>query len=58
MARKIRSDSTLESLLERAGIPKEKQNEVLKSTTGRTVRKDVKIGTLGKRANKGNNKKK
>ena len=52
MARKIRSDAKLGSVLERAGIPKEKQNDVLKSKTGRNVRKDVKIDTLRKRAEK------
>lgn len=48
--RKIRKDSSLESLLDRAGIPKSKQENVLKSKTGRKVRKDIKVDTLRKRA--------
>ena len=52
MARKIRKDARLEAVLERAGIPKTKQNDVLTSKTGRNVRKDIKIGTLRKRAGK------
>ena len=52
MARKIRSDAKLGSVLERAGIPKSKQNDVLKSKTGRKARNDVKIDTLRKRAEK------
>lgn len=55
--RMIRNDSTLGGLLKRAGIPKEKQNEVLTSKTGRNVRKDVTIKTLRKRANETNMKK-
>jgi len=47
--RKIRSDAKLESVLERAGIPKKKIPKVLKTPTGRRVRKDIKIGTLRKR---------
>jgi len=47
--RSIRSDATLEAVLERAGIPKKGIPKVLKSPTGRRVRKDVKIGTLRKR---------
>ena len=49
--RKIRKDSRLGALLDRAGIPKSKQVNVLKSKTGRKVRKDIKIETLRKRAN-------
>ena len=52
MARKIRKDARLGTVLERAGIPKSKQNDVLTSKTGRKVRKDVKIDTLRKRAEK------
>jgi hypothetical protein len=52
MARKIRKDAKLGSVLERAGIPKSKQNDVLKSKTGRAVRKDVKIDTLVQRSKK------
>ena len=52
MARKIRSDAKLGSVLERAGIPKSKQNDVLTSKTGRKERKDVKIDTLRKRTGK------
>lgn len=50
MARKIRKDSTLAGLLKRAGVPEDKQREVLKSPTGRTVRRDIQMDTLVKRA--------
>ncbi len=46
MARKIRSDAKLSTVLKRAGVKK----SALKSATGRTVRKDVKVGTLRKRS--------
>ncbi|MDI9528608.1 MAG: hypothetical protein QM233_01605 [Candidatus Cloacimonadota bacterium] len=52
-----RDDATLGEILEKAGIPKEKQNEVLTSKTGRNVRKDVKIVTLIKRGSKTDKKK-
>jgi hypothetical protein len=45
MARKIRSDAKLGSVLKRAGITK---NE-LKSATGRSTRKDATVGSLRKR---------
>ena len=53
MTRKIRKDATLAGVLERAGIPKNEQREALKSKTGRTVRRDIKMDTLVKRAKTG-----
>jgi hypothetical protein len=46
MARKIRSDATLGSLLKRAGVKK----SALKTKSGRNVRTDTKITTLRKRS--------
>lgn len=46
MARKIRKDALLKSVLKRAGI----KPEVLKNPTGRKVRSDAKIDTLRKRS--------
>lgn len=46
MARKIKGNSTLNSLMKRAGISK----NALKSASGRAVRKDVKISTLRKKS--------
>jgi hypothetical protein len=48
MARKIRSDAKLGSVLKRAGLSK----SALKTKTGRTVRKDAKVSTLRKRSGK------
>jgi hypothetical protein len=48
MARKIRSDAKLGSVLRRAGVKK----GALKSKTGRTVRKDATIATLRARSKK------
>ncbi len=46
MARKIRSDAKFSSVLKKVGISKSS----LKSASGRTVRKDVKISTLRKKS--------
>ncbi len=46
MARKIRSDAKLSSVLNRAGV----DTKVLKNPSGRKVRKDVKIDTLRSRS--------
>ena len=46
MARKIRSDAKLESVLKRAGV----DPKVLKNDNNRIVRKDIKVKTLRKRS--------
>lgn len=46
MARKIRKDASLEGLLKRASI----DSKVLKTKSGRKVRKDIKVSTLRKRS--------
>ena len=46
MARTPRKDQTLGSYLKKAGVAK----KALKNPSGRTVRKDAKLGTLQKRS--------
>ncbi|HOV21626.1 MAG TPA: hypothetical protein P5150_09050 [Candidatus Ratteibacteria bacterium] len=46
MARKIRKDASLAGLLKRAAI----DPKVLKTSSGRKVRKDAKVNTLRKRS--------